>query len=248
MDASPPADLRIERKSSIPFLSDPFSDDWKVTSPELAREVRNFSRAQSTPEYELPEWLNKHPEGKPRDRLTALMAVRNQSVKLSLWQRMKAALTEIGERISAYWQLFLDELGVMLALRAFVFMVGVNLLIFLLPGFRAQWRKRMQRRRCQELRAEAQAAIDRDAAAATRACYHLVRELLRLHGYEKAGGQELADYGAGAAELAAGIAQPIGAVFRAYSRCEYAPIAISTREASRVLEDTESVLERLRNP
>ncbi|MFT5129616.1 MAG: hypothetical protein ACI8W8_003241 [Rhodothermales bacterium] len=248
MDASPPADIRVERKASLPFLSDPFTDDWKVTSPEQAREVRNFSRAQDLPEFQLPEWLEARKPEKPKDRLTALMQIRNSAYRqLSPWDRMKAALIEIGERLRGYWELLLAELSGTLILQLFIIIIGANMLVFLLPGFRAQWRRRMQRRRCLALHAIAWRAVEQDAASAIRACYQLLRELLSLHGYEKAGGQELEDYGAGAVTLASGISQPVRAVFRAYSRCEYGPFVISAREAARVLEDTESVLEKLRH-
>jgi hypothetical protein len=247
MDASPPSDLRIERASRLPFFRDPFSDDWKVQSPEEAREVAQFSRIQTTPAFTLPEWLEPPKEEAPKDRLSALMAVREQyQSKATLGQQLKAALVEIAERLKGYWELFLEELSVVLALRLFTFMIGVNMLVFLFPGMRARWRRRQRRRLCRQLRVEARASVQADAPRAVRNCYRLLRELLSLHGYDKQPGQELDAYAAGAVRLRADIASPITAVFTAYSRCEYSPFTPSAREAALVFEATERVLHDLR--
>ncbi len=261
IDGTPAGAPQMESKTTplgIGSLRDPFSDEWRVTTPELASETTRFAEteerfrtkaraggggaavAQAMGKLLVATQRHKMRTGKPAaddpEEPAEPGALRRIRVNL------ENAFEDAVNRIKA----FLTGLSTLDLVAAILFCVLVILLIVLYPVWRRRRRFQRQLQLCESRFAEAEAASADNAEVCITACYKMLRDLLTLAGMPRDPAEELVDYATGLDRQGLAYSKDVMAVFVTYFELQYHPVKPSLREAHSAFEHARQARAALR--
>jgi transglutaminase-like putative cysteine protease len=211
MDATPPGALPTQSRTT-PFLvgklRDPFSEEWRVKTPELSQDAQTYlqrqvaeqSERRQSPAATAPGTTGKAPRETPAEARSrppptppnpVIAAVAEQPLVQAFLFNARALGMRIREVAQAVSQWLVDHL----AHWEFAVLVAVAAALRLAWPTLRRWRRRQRRQsQCQRWLQEAERLHATAPAAAILAAYRAARVLLELAGCEKPHSQALEEY------------------------------------------------------
>ena len=247
MDATPPSAPQLESRTTPLVLSairDPFSDEWRVSAPELSPGVRRFVKSQKELAQQRagkPGLLarlmarlrgSQHAENKDNAGVRGADSESARPRAVTFWRRLKANIHDAMRDLILRGKRFLDSLKPTSMVIAIIICLLLMAILCLWPLIQRQVRFRRRMLRCDRRYHRAAAAESVYPPVCITACYRMLRELLALARLPRQPEEELVEYATALHEYDLEFSRDVLAVFVAWFQLQYSPASPSIREAA----------------
>lgn len=267
MDGTPPGAPQLDLTVTPPLpgnWGDPFSDDWRVKTPELSNDLSHFFQ---TMQAELQAALASAsannvstPPTRPRPKVfdpseatpgnvrpatspasaTASEKAPGRIAFDNLLATIKASLHTILRNLQESLDRLVNRINAADLVVLLTLVLCLLVVLLFLPRLRAEWRFNRRLRRCDQWFAKAEQARTTAPDQCVQYCYLMLRELLLLTGWPRPSERDLLAYGIGLQELDPSLSRDALTIFTAYSAVRYSPDRPTRRDAEAVFARAEA--------